>query len=522
MPDFGFTLGTLLLSTAGAGEVTGIAGLGTFAGTTIAGVPLASVVGTSAILGASIGLSYALRGNPSVPKPEEGSIPLKQAVPPRQRGYWDCRLAGYYMLFENGNRDSQDVMALHHGLVESYQHIYLHDQEVSVVPDISGGGIGTVQTVGADQFAGGKVQIQLAMGADSQTAATLLTSDANINGVWTTAYKGNGIAWAVLKCAAIADPSSFSKEYPQGLPLLSVVARCSPVWDPRDVDQDENDESTWEASPNPVLQLIDYLTRADGGMGHDRETILPDSVLGLWMVEADRCDEVNPTTGAPRYRSAGWYKFDNNPEEIQNKILAACDGWMSEAGDGTLSLTVGVYREPTDAPITDRHIVGFTINHGAADEQVVNQIDITYTDPSQKYVEAQTYPVRDEVSIAATQLRSQPLNLSWVQDAAQAGYLGERALLRLNPKKTGSIVTSLYGLRYLGKRWVKLQYSVVNGLQDVVIEIQSAAINILGGRVTFSFSIVDTVALAILEIPTNVLDFSRPRDGQYLALLEDI
>ena len=523
MPDFGLTLGTAILSAAGAAEAgTGIAGLGTAATSTFFGISAASGVGTATILGASIGLSYALRDSPSVPKPEDGSIPLKQAIPPRQRGYWDCRLAGYYMLFENGNRDLQDVMAFHHGRVELIQHVYLHDQEVSVVPDISGGGIGTIQTVGSDQFGGGRLQVDFKLGDASQTASTLLTSDANINGIWTTSYKGNGIAYGVLKCGAVANPELFSRTYTNGLPLMSAVARCTPVWDPRDEDQDEHNELTWVASPNPVLQLIDYLTCVDGGMGHDRVTILPDEILALWMLEADLCAEVNPTTGAPRYQCAGWYQFDNDPEEIQNKILATCDGWMAEAGDGTLSLTVGVYREPTDDPIEDRHIFGFTINHGAADEQAINQLDVTFTDPSQKYVQQPTYPVRDEASIAATQVRAKPLDLSWVQSAAQAGYLGERALLRLNPEKTGSIVTSLYGLRYLGKRWVKLQYSVVNGLQDVVIEIQDAVVNILGGRVTFNFNTVNPVALAILEIPTNLMDFSKPRNSQYLALFEDI
>lgn len=492
------TIGLAILSAAGAGEIAGIAGLGTLSGTTIAGISLGTAVGTTAVLGASIGLNYALR-NTNVPKPEDGSVPLKQAIPPRQRGYWDCRLAGYYMLFENGNRDSQDVIAFHHGKVESILHIYLQDDEVAVVPDVSAGGTGTVQTVGVDQFGGGHVQVEFALGANSQTAASSLTSDANINAIWTSVYKGNGIAWGVLKCGAIADPATFSKTYPRGLPLLSVTARCSPIWDPRDVDQDEDDPTTWEASPNPVLQLLDYLTRVDGGMGLDRETILPDDVLDLWVVEADICDATNAVTSLPRYRSAGWYRFDNNPEDVINKILATCDGWLSEAGDGTLSLTVGKYREPSAPAIADQHVFGFTINHGTADEQTVNQLDITYTNPSDKYVQAQTDPVRDEDSISLTGVtRSQPLDLSWVQYPAQATNLGGRALLRLNPEKTGSIVTSLYGLRYLGKRWVKLQYSPIAALQDCVIEIQSSSINILGGRVTFNFSTVDTAALAAL------------------------
>lgn len=506
MPE---TVGLVILGAVGGTEIgTGIAGLGTLAGTTFAGTSVATLVGGASIIALSIGLQYAL-SNPNIPTPESGSQPLKQAIPPRIRGYWDNRLAGYYMLFENGNRDSQDVMAFHHGKVSSIQHIYLHDQEVAVVPDVSLGGIGTVQTVGSDQFAGGKVQVEFLMGDDSQTAAALLTGDANINGIWTGDYRGDGIAYGVLKCAAIADPETFSREYPQGLPLMSVVARCSPIWDPRDPDQDENDELTWAASPNPVLQLIDYLTRVDGGMGLVRTDILPDDVLALWMDEADLCDE-DLGGGNIRYRSAGWYQFDNKPEDIVNKILASCDGWMSETGDGTLSLTVGVYREPTDPPITDAHILGFSVSYGQADETTINQIEISYTDPSQKYVTTQIDPVRDEDDISLTGVvRSTSLPLTWVQYSDQASRLGQRALLRLNPAMSGTLVTTLYGLRFLGKRWVKVQYPFVAGLEDCVVEIQDRAeFDLLSGTVKFNWSLVQS----------NVLsgEFFREDGSQYL------
>jgi hypothetical protein len=490
MPE---TIGTIILTAAGGGfSISG--GLGASAGVGFLGFSAsttATFVGSAAIIGASIGLQYLLN-HPNVPKPEEGSQPLKQATPPRQRGYWDCRLAGYYMLFENGNRDSQDVTAFHSGKVESIRHVYLHDQEVSVLPDVSGGGIGTVQTVGADQFAGGRVQVDFKLGATSQTASTLLTSDPNINSIWTSAYKGNGIAYGVLKCGAVVDPELYSRTYPQGLPLMSVVARCSPVWDSRDGSQDRNNPATWVASPNPVLQLIDYLTTVDGGMGEDLDEILPPERLAEWMTEANLC--------VGRYNSAGWYQFDNNPEEVVNKILATCDGWMSEDGEGGLVLTVGVYREPTDPPLTEKHILGFSVNYGIADEQLINQLDVSFTDPALKYASRQIDPVRDEESISLVGIvRAKPLDLSWVQDATQAELLGERAMLRLNPAKSGTLVTTPYGKRYLGKRWVKIQYPFVRGLEDCVVEIQDRAeVDLLGGTVTFNWNLIDPIALAAL------------------------
>jgi hypothetical protein len=238
--------------------------------------------------------------------------------------------------------------------------------------------------------------------------------------------------------------------------------------------------------------LIDFITRSDGGLGEDLDEILPAANLAQWMVEADLC--------VGRYNSAGWFTFETSPEEVFNKILATCDGWLAEDGEGNLVLTVGVYREPTEPPLTEKHILGFGVNYGIADEEIINQLDVSFTDPDLKYASRQTDPVRDEDSISLIGIvRAKPLDLSWVQDEDQARLLGERALLRLNPPKSGMLITTLYGMRYLGKRWVKIQYPFVSGLEDCVVEIQDRAeVDLLGGRVTFRWNLVDPVALAAL------------------------
>jgi hypothetical protein len=503
------TVGALII--AGI-ETAGVEGASAFGASTIAaGLTVNTAVGAGAIFAATVGLSAALQANTALPKPEDGAQALKQAVPSRIRGYWDNRLAGAYMLYEEANRTSYDVIAFHHGKVESIRHVYLHDQEVVVSPDVSTGGVGTVAPVGADQFGGGRVQIEIKLGDPSQAPSALYSSDSDINTVWTASYRGDGVAYACLKCGALADPAIFSRIYPQGKPELSVVARCSPIWDPRDLAQSRGDETTWVASANPVLQLIDYLTRADGGMGFDYDTIIA-PIISAWIVEADICDE--PVGGIPRYASAGWYRFDNKPEDVIGKILATCDGYLMETGDGTLAITVGKYREPAGLPLTDEHIFGFSINHGIADEQTVNQLEITYTDPNQQYASAQTDPVRDEISISQRGVvRSQPLDLSWVPNESQALRLGNRALLRLNADTSGQFVTSLRGLQYLGQRWIKMRYSVVNGLQDCILEVQSVEVNTLAGRVNWSF--------VRIVPPIGRLDLSGSRNSMYEALLFD-
>jgi hypothetical protein len=297
------------------------------------------------------------------------------------------------------------------------------------------------------------------------------------------------IAWLSLLCSPTDNAEDFTQVYPRNLPVPSVVADLSPVWDPRDNTQSRTDASTWKISYNPIIQMIDFLTRADGGLGLDYDIIIG-PVLAQWIEEANICDASElkaDGTYENRYQSHGWFTFDNKPEDIINAILATCDGWMCEAGDGTIAIKVGYYRDPT-VTLTDAHILSFSAAYGQADEQSVNEIDITFTDPTQAYAKVQTETLRDEDAIsAAGVVRSQPLDLTWVQSNSQARRLASRAMQRLNPQMTGTFVTTLYGLRALGERWIAVKYPHVSGLQDCVVEIQDASIDLMNGRVTFTY-----------------------------------
>lgn len=493
------TVGLLILSAAGA--TTSITGIGSASAFVIADVAIsvstvATVVGATAITAAAIGLQYAL-SNPNVPKPENGAQPLKQALPARQRGYWTNRLSGYYILFLAAGGDSQDVLAFHSGRIEQALQLYLHDWNVAVSGGLGHGQYATVVPPSGVYFQ--SVNVQIFYGTETQNVCDVSVNAFNTSGVWTSAYAAKGIACICMNCGHASDPEQFTKIYPQGLPLPSVVAKCAPIWDPRDGTQTEGNRASWKASPNPVLQLLDYLTEPDGGMGEERGIILPAAALAQWMAEADLCDA--DVGGRARYQSAGYYQFDNSPENIIAKILAACDGWLAEAGDGSLVLTVGVYREPDDPPLTADHILGFTVRKGQADEEAINQLDVSFTNPASGYVTEQIPSVRDEDAISlAGGVRAKPLDLSWVQNGDQAAALADRAMLRLNPEMAGSFVTTLYGMRYLGKRWIKVQFPTVAGLEDCVVEIQDKGqVDLLAGRVTFNWNLVDPVALAALN-----------------------
>jgi len=497
------TIGLLILEAAGAtASVTGFGSAAITISVAGATISAASVVGAAAITAAAIGLQYALAPSPSVPKPESGSQAIRQSAPPRIRGYWINRLAGSYMMFEAGGplpNTSYDVIAFHHGKIDTVLGLYLSDDEVTTA--ISLDHFGTILAVQPtpDGYYGSQVNVELWQGIDPQPASTFLTGDSAINSLWTSAFHGHGIAYLVMKCTGTTDPAAFTKKFPRNKPEASVVARCSPVWDPRDGAQSRSNPATWTTSPNPVLHLIDYLTGDPlntGGPGLDYDTAIA-PVLTDWMAEAELCDAL--VDDDPRYQCAGWYRLDNNPEDVVGKLLSTCDGWLSENGDGTLSLVTGYYRAPDDPPLTGEHIVGASVDYGIADESVINQLTITITDPNNKYVSLQLQPYADEASVAIYGVRDQPLDLTWVQWPAQAGRLARRAMLRVNPAMQGSLITTLYGFRYLGKRWTRVQYPEIAGLEDAVIEIQSAKIQRSAGQIVFGWKLVDPDALLALQ-----------------------
>jgi hypothetical protein len=484
------------IAAAGGETALGIAGVEMIAGANIFGISLSTIVGTAAIAGVAVGLQYALN-NPDTPTPESGSQALKASIAPRIMGYGTNRLAGYYMLYEAMGAPpatSYDVTVIHSGPITHIDFMYLNDDQIITDGDINGGGqIPVIGSYGEDErYRGGKVWLEARLGQPGQTALYGFTSDPKINGIWTEQHVGNDMAYIGMRCFGPPTAPEFTRIFPRGHPELSAVCKCAPVWDAR-LGQSRTDKSTWTVSYNPVIQLIDYLTRVDGGMGLDYATAIAPN-LSAWMYEADVCDEmVDRADGLreTRYSSSGWFEFNNSPENVINSILATCDGWLAESGDGTLSITVGLYRPPTEPALTERDIFGFALNYGQTDEQMVNQLDISFTDQLQKFVTVQTQPWRDEDSIAqAGTVRAQPLNLTWVQSNAQARRLASRAMKRINPLMSGSFTTTLYGLRYLGKRWVSVQYPFVSGLQDSVVEIQNVEVDLMGGRIRFDFLLV--------------------------------
>jgi Putative phage tail protein len=499
MPE---TVGLLIFAGIEAG---GIEGAAAFGGTVLfGGVTVAGAVGSAALLGASIGLAYATR--PDVPKPNsDGTQTLKQPIPPRPRGYGRARLAGAYVLYEApSSLISQDVIAMHQGRIGGYVLFYLNNDIVLFSNGGLGGGPIGIPTGADGRYSNtgydggiGITWLEVRLGLATETAYSNVVSE--VGSLWTNAHRGDGIASIHLRCSSTSDPvSNWLHLFPRGLPRVSAVADLSPIWDPRDGAQSRTDPTTWTVSANPVLQLIDYLTSGAGygeaaGPDLDYDTLIA-PVLSAWTAQANICDEaVTKADGntEPRYASNGWAYLSTDPADVIAALLQTCDGWLSEAGDGTLTLQVGKYSAPTVA-LTDDHLMGFSIDHGVPDQDVVNELKFSYVAVANDYREAPGIPWQDAASIATLgKIRSQNLSLTWVQSHSQCRRLAKRAMARHQATLRGTITTSLYGLQALGQRWLAVQSNAVADLANAVIEVSNARIDIANARVVFDWTLVN-------------------------------
>jgi hypothetical protein len=481
------TVGTLVLAAVGLAELGAVAIVGT--------LTVATVVGSAVLLAGAIGLQLLLARRPSagaaaslaassLPPAEAGHAPLKQSIGSRVRGYGRNRLAGIYMLYEELSGDSYDVGAFHHGRISGIVGYYLHDDVV----EIDGSGI--VQEQGDGRYGGtATITIQTRLGLDTETAYSALVTAFTSSAIWTNSHRGDGLASYSLVCKGVLI-DDYTTIYPRGLPQLSIVADCALIYDDRDEEQIRSDPSTWKVNSNPVVQAIECLTSEDSGFGFDYDTlILP--VVDTLNAEADLCDEgVTLAAGGtePRYKSDGFFALDSDPVDVLSAILDTCDGWLSENGDGTLALKVGSYRAPTFT-LEGRHIKGFSLQYGVADEELVNEIAFAFTSTAADYKTLPGDPWRDEDDISRRgKTRSQNFPLPWVQSHSQGRRLSKRKMAKLNAPLRGTIKTTLYGIQAMGERWIEIDApDVSDDLSSLIIEVMNMKIDFMNAEVTFDF-----------------------------------
>lgn len=465
------------------------AGLSSGAIHALAGFTANAIIVGGPIL-ASVGLSLAAA--PEIPKPGSFATSYRSGVSPRVSAYGRNRLSGPLMLYEATKGIAYDVVAFHDGEVEAIETLWLNDDIVTI-------DVNDYVDIGADgRYGTDRVKFFTRLGLPTETSYSTETGfNANTwtdlgSGVWEADHRGDGVASFCVLSRSV-EKADMPTIYPNGTPQGAVTARCLRTYDWRVSGNDPDDADTWSCSFNSIVQLADFLTNEDHGMGFSfDERILPS--IAEWTEASDVCDEaVTLKAGGtePRYQSHGPFQHTSSPVDVITRLLDACDGWLSHKGDGTFTVKAGAYYEP-DVTITDDHIVDYSVQRFVEDEQAVNVLVISFTSPDHDFQDVETDPWRDEDDITARGVeRVQNLSLPWVQNNGQARRLAKRRMSRLGATVRGSVTTDLYGIKGLGERYLRLQCSEIDVLSDIVVEVVSAEVDLAAMRVMFTWVLAD-------------------------------
>lgn len=473
---------TAVTSAVGA---TGVVGTAVYA-TAYTATSLAIAAGANALVQAAVG----------TPDIESAKGSLKQAIPPRVRGYGRRRIGGYYVLWAAKANYAYDVIALHHGRIEAVEQVWLHDKIVSLT--------GGRWVVGSPEYGGGNsdlIHVDWRLGLATETAYAPMVAALSGSGLWTTNHRGDEIA-SLGADYHHGKRENLLDDFQQGDPKWSVTARLSPVWDPRDESQDMGDPGApyqdawgWTASGNIAQQILDFCRHPDG-MAMDYETEIAPA-LAHWMGEMDICDEEIPLAGGgtePRYHGSIYFALADDPQNTLDKLLAACDGRLIRDAEGVTRLWVGKYREPT-VWLTDDDFADYDIEGDAAAFDAANEIVPSFVSEGHKWSLIEATPWRNEDDIALrNKVMSKPLVLEAVNSAPHARRLAKRESRRQLAPLRGSLVGRLSCIRAIGQRWVGIDLADLE-LEAFVVEIEKGGVTSFANRtVTLPFAAADATA----------------------------
>ncbi|WBT06660.1 phage tail protein [Brevundimonas vesicularis] len=439
--------------------------------------------GAQAALYSAVSMGLTAIAQAQAPDPEGQKVTRKQARPIRVHAVGGpSRMSGAYMLREAVGNKYGAVLAVCEGRLASVDAVYEHDNLITRNSD------GWVQGMAGEQFGSGDLlRVQTRLGNPTETHYSMLTP--NFGAYWPTSARGDGIA-SIGIFAQHRSRESFARHFPNGEPVVSIVA-AAVCYDWRDPSQSRTDPSTWKASWNPVVWLV-FVEWHRHGRRWER-SIAP--VLDQLTAEADYCDQIVTRSGVTeaRYRCAGNYPVNTEPQAVREALLSTFDGWMSLDGRGRLIIKAGRYVEPTFA-LTGEHIQGYSWRAFQTDEEACNALVVSFVDPAKDYteVEAGTLFDQDDIDGRNGVERSEALQLPWCPSGTQAMELARRKMTRLTAERRGQVRASVYGLNGLGERFIRIQNPELNSMADVVVEVTNVELDMANAQVVFDVVLADT------------------------------
>lgn len=474
---------------AGAGATTGAVAsalgvggafsVGSFLGTTALGSLLLNV-GANALLSAIF--------KPDAPKfeIEEARVNSRIAVPPRWQAGGSVALGGEAGIFGEHDGDGNFWYIVAHADAEiTNDPIYLLDNiEVTLSDGTDGFTAGDVitddfcLTDDDEQYEGTGTKVPYFRiytvtpdasndyGAQPSAFTSAFTLPAN--------FKGVGIAYTIIRCAAVA-PEHYNKVMrwrgPIGLgePSVGIYANFNRMYDPRNGAHDINDSSTWTASTgNSAIVWAWWRTTP---FGRNR----PMSEINWTKVgeQADICDETvtdRSGQGVPRYRCGVAAKDSRARHEVEQEILNTCAGYVAYDDEGKAHPVVGKFVEP-DLTFTKERDIFFSETEVVDDgEQPVDGVIVEYISPDHGYTKQQSAPWQNSNYYDGT---SEPnyrvVPILGCQDHNQAVRLAKNLGLQIGPTQRAAFAVNIKGVLAKSQRTVSIAYdSEFSGTYEVV------------------------------------------------------
>lgn len=432
-------------------------------------------VGYAGLAYGSVLLNQALNpssiGQTNVPKPEDGTVNIKQSIPSIPIVLGKKKVSGVYVFIEQTSGTLAEIRVIAGHKINAFVTHYLHDEIVTF--DSAGLISSPAHFVG---YVKAKVEAGSNLGTADADVISLFPS------IWTASHRGDALA--KTRAFYYSPPQAdFLKVFPSQKPEQSdVIEGHNGIYDPR--------TGTYGYTANLALLRLWHLTSPYGGKLSLSDMYMPD-----WIAAANVCDQfvTNRSGGSERRYHGGLAFFANSdPIEVGRILDEAGELVVYERGNGLIGVHPGSYSAPT-ITLTKRDIISFNQDTNSNPATTVVAVRGRYENTANNYAteDAATYgdPYSDDAERTVT------LSNAAIQSHNHCQRLQKIKYIRRNAQRVSIVANYDAAEGVTDQRFIRVQYGP--RLADAVVEITSKPVISLANM---------TVSFGGIILPTGVSD----------------
>lgn len=301
---------------------------------------------------------------------------------------------------------------------------------------------------------------------------------------FTTAFPELPANWRLTGCAFTVirgrslQPQNYGKAYRWrgafglGEPAVTVYADFQRVYDPRDMAQDPDDQTTWEASGgNPALIWAWWRTHSLG-----RNKPMAEVNWTLVGEAADKCDETvldRNGDSVPLYRCGLAFRDDLERWQCEQDILATMDGFTAYDDEGKAYPVPGFYAAPTLELTAARDLFTAQIDTTDDGEAPMDGVVCEYLSPDHNWQKVRSAPWYSDHYDGVSEPQLATISVHGCQSHNQAVRLAKAHGRRVQAARRGAFGATIKGILAKGQRGVLLDYDAqFQGAHQIVSPVE--------------------------------------------------